>query len=433
MIQIERDGRAVERAVASVDETLLALDRGRHLAMLYRPAEAGRRSGVAVILMHCDQNYMTLGMGPALAAKGFTVLAADAWIGGEIDRKIEHLGRLVRFIKDQPGIQRVVLMGHSGGATLMTAYQAIAEKGVDVFRGEGMIYKCTVKDALIPADGIMLIDANYGNGVMSLVSLDPAVIEEGDGMRLDAKWDIFDPGNGYAPGGAKYSPEFIRGYQAAQSARNMRLIDAALMRLKKIEAGEGRFIDDEPFLIAAADQPKPNNRLLPEDPRLLAHTKGAHDLLHGDGSVTHEVIRCVRVAECDHSMSRQYEGGANPNTVRGFLSSQALRTAPDFLITEDDVLGVDWHSGYASPIGNIEHISAPALFIGLTGSYEYLASEMIYDHAAMPDKTLAFVHGADHMFAPNRRAERFPGEFGDTEGVLYEAMARWMDRFTSEV
>ena len=433
MIRIERDGRAVAQAHTAVEETLVALDRGRHLAMLYRPKAPGARSGVAVILMHCDQNYMTLGMGPALAEKGFTVLAANAWIGGEIDRKIEHLGRLVRFVKAQPGVAKVVLMGHSGGATLMTAYQALAETGVDVFRGEEMIYKCTVREALTPADGIMLVDANYGNGVMSLVSLDPAVVEEGNGMRLDPKWDIFDPKNGYDPAGAKYSPEFIRAYQSAQSARNMRLIDMALERLGKIEAGEGRFIDDEPFLIAAADQPKPNNRLLPEDPRLLSHTKGAYDLLRGDGSVTREVIRCVRVAECDHSMSRQYEGGANPNTVRGFLSSQALRTRPDFAITEDDVLGVDWRSSYASPIGNIEHISAPALFIGLTGSYEYLASELIYNRAAMPDRTIAFVHGADHMFAPNRRAEKFPGEFGDTEGVLYEAMARWMDRFTSEV
>ena len=429
MIQIDRDGRAAVQARESVSETLISLDRGRHLAMLYRPKTAGRRSGVAVVLMHCDQNYMTLGMGPALAEKGFTVLAADAWIGGEIDRKIEHLGRLVWFLRQQPGIPRVVLMGYSGGATLMTAYQAIAEKGVDVFRGEEMIYKCTVKGELSPADGLMLIDANYGNGVMSLVSLDPAVIQEGNGMRLDPRWDIFDPENGYDPAGAKYSPEFIKSYQSAQSARNMRLIDAALRRLEKLERGEGDFADDEPFLIAAADQPKPNNRLLPEDPRLLSHTQGEYDLYHGDGSMTRERIRCVRVAECDHSMSRQYAGGANPNTVRGFLSSQTLRTTPDFAVTEDDVLGVDWHSSYASPIGNIRHIAAPSLFIGLTGSYEYLASEMIYRHAGMADKTIAFVHGADHMFAPNRRAEKVPGEFGDTESVLYEAMASWMDRF----
>ena len=55
---------------------------------------------------------------------------------------------------------------------------------------------------------------------------------------------------------------------------------------------------------------------------------------------------------------------------------------------------------------------------------------MIYDHAArMQDKSIAFVRGAGHMFSPNRRAEAFPGEFGDTEKVLYDHMAAWLERF----
>ena len=248
-------------------------------------------------------------------------------------------------------------------------------------------------------------------------------------MKLDPKYDIFDPANGYDKNGANYPPEFIKMYQKAQRERNDRIIAFALDRLEKINKGEGNYVDDEPLMITAADQPKPNNRLLPEDLHLLAHTKGVYDLLHGDGHVTHEQIQCVRTPEMDRCFSNTYFMGVNKNTIRGFLSSQAIRTTEDFAVTEDDVKGIDWNSSYASPIGNIEHISVPALFVGMTGGYEYMASEIIYNHAKMEDKTIAFVRGASHNFVPNTDAEKVYGSFGDTEGVLFDYVANWMKKF----
>lgn len=429
IVRIDRNGEIENEINNTITETLYVIDMGHYYAVSYKPVVEGPASRVAVILMHCDQNYMGLKMGPALARRGYRVLALQSWEGGEIDRKLEMLGRFVKLLKNNPDVDKVVLMGHSGGATLMTAYQAIAENGPEIYQGDEMIYKCTVKEKLEPADAIMLIDANYGNGIMSLVSLDPAVMEEGNGMKLDPKYDIFDPANGYDKNGAHYSEEFISMYQAAQKKRNDQLIALALDRLEKIGKGEGNYVDDEPFQITAADQPKPNNRLLPEDIRLLSHTKGEYDLVHGDGSITHEQIRCVRTPEMDRCFSNTYGMGVNKNTVKGFLSSQAIRTTDEFRITEDDVKGVEWKSSYASPIGNIEDISCPALFVGMTGGYEYMASEMIYEHAKMEDKSIAFIQGATHMFFPNREAEKFPGEFGDTENVLYDYMADWLKKF----
>lgn len=429
IIKIDRGGRIEKDNDKTITANLVVMDMGHHMAMYYAPVTPTEVSSVGVMVMHCDQNYMGFNIAPELAKRGYHVLAVDAWVGGEIDRKCEHLSKMVKYMRSQPGIEKVVLMGHSGGATLMTAYQAIAENGPQVFRGENMIYPCTVREPLEPADAIMLLDANYGNAVMSLLSLDPAVTEEGNGMKLDPKFDIFDPANGYAKDGASYSPEFIRMYQKAQRDRNERLINYALDRLAKIEKGEGNYVDDEPFMITAADQPKPNNRLLPEDLHLLAHTKGEYDLLHGDGSITHEPIRCLRTPEMDRCFSMTYGMGVNKNTIRGFLSSQAIRTTGDFAVTEDDVLGVDWHSSYASPVGNIEHISVPALFVGMTGGYEYLASEIIYNHAKMADKSIAFVRGASHNFVPNRDAEKVYGSFGDTEKALFDYIAGWMRKF----
>lgn len=430
IVRIAANGKVELERNDTITESLVVLDNKEHLlAMEYAPKNPGKAARVAVVLMHCDLNYMGLPMASALARRGYRTLGCQSIASGDIDRRFEILDGHIRYLRANPDIDKVILMGHSGGATLMTAYQAMAENGPEIFQGSEMLYKTRLKGKLAPADGIMLIDANYGNGVMSLISMDPAVIEEGCGTKLDPAYDIFDPANGFRQEGASYSPEFRKQYRLAQKRRNDALIDAALARLDKLENGQGNFVDDEPFFIAAANQPKPNNRMLPQDLHQLSHTKGAYDLLHGDGSVTHEQIFSVRTPECGRSFSQTYGLGVAKNTVRGFLSSQALRTSEDFDVLEDDVVGIDWNSSYSTPVGNIEHIHVPALMMGMTGSYEFIAAEMIYRHAPMEDKTIAFVQGASHMFDPNHAAEKVPGEFGDTEKILYDYIAKWLERF----
>ncbi|MCD7917995.1 MAG: alpha/beta hydrolase [Clostridiales bacterium] len=427
-----RENAFVEDRTEGVQETLL--DMGFDgLAMYYRPEllteRRSAKSRVGVVIMHCDQNYMPLAMGPRLAQQGYRVVACEAKEGGVIEDKFPIVDRAIRFLKAQ-GAEQVVLMGHSGGATLMTSYQAVAEQGPEIFQGPEKIWKCRCRGPLTPADGVMLIDANYGNGVMALLSLDPAVTEEGSGLRLDGQWDLFDEKNGYRKDGAQYPPAFVRAYRAAQVRRNDRLIAAAQARLEAIESGSGDYLDDEPFVVAGGGQIKPNNRMLPQDLRLLAHTEGAYDLLHGDGSVTHEVVYGVRAPEVDRSFTSLYGMGAGKNTVKGFLSAQAIRASEaDFAIGETGVTGVDWDSSYASPIGNVKYITVPMLTMGMTGSYEYLAAEMIYRAAQMADKRIAFVHGATHVFTPNHDAEKVPGEFGNTETALYVYMGQWLERF----
>ena len=100
--------------------------------------------------------------------------------------------------------------------------------------------------------------------------------------------------NGYSPDGASYSQSFIRDYQKAQEARNNRLIEEALSRLKALEQGEGRFDDDEPFIIVGGAQYAPNNKMFPQDIRLLSHTQQEWQLMHADKTVTTQVIRSLR-------------------------------------------------------------------------------------------------------------------------------------------
>ena len=417
-----------------ITDTFADLGQGmKHLTgMLYEPVIKTDESSVAVVVIHSDDDYTTRSIGAEMARRGYTCYCGKVSNQRDpLDRKLLDVGRVVRFLHALTGIKKVILMGHSGGATLMTAYQRAAENGVSSLKKEELIYRSTLPDdtVLIPADGLMLLDPNYGNGVMTLMSVEPGVLEEGNGMLLDPAYDQYDPAHGYHPNGAHYPDEFRKKFFKAQAARNNALIDAACEELRKVEAGQGKYSDDEPWTVTGSSQPKPFNKLINQDLSLLSHTKRPHDLIHGDGSITHEVVYCERdpfaAPQMIHSIMSCSQG-----TLREYLASRAVRALPDYEITEDDVIGIDWEHAFDCGPCNVPYIHVPLLCVGMAGSYEYLASEIIYDRAASCDKTCAFVRGADHNFDPNTRTEKYPGEYGDTESALYDYIAGWMaERF----
>jgi hypothetical protein len=275
----------------------------------------------------------------------------------------------------------------------------------------------------------MLLDSNYGNGVMTLLSLDPAVASEDSGKELDPELDLFDPANGYNPKGSTYSAEFIRKYQKAQGERNNRLIDAALERLHALDSGKGKYADDEPFIVPGAAQNAYNNKLFPQDIRLLSHTQKAWPLLHADGSITNQIIPCVRRAKNDRSHTGSYRQGAIKSTVRTYLNSSAVRTTADFGYNEDSMYGIDWLSSYSCTPGNMMGVSAPLLVMGMTGGYEFLAAEIIHENTPkITDKTIAFVEGASHVFFPAKECEAYPGQFGDTVKTLFDYVDKWLSQ-----
>jgi hypothetical protein len=107
-------------------------------------------------------------------------------------------------------------------------------------------------------------------------------------------------------------------------------------------------------------------------------------------------------------------------TVRQFLSHSAIRMAADFAITEDDIVGVDWRSATSSLPGNAEGISVPALVLSSTCHYLIVPGEIVFDHLASKDKTLAYVEGAAHSFAPCRP------EYGDTVRRAFDYVDLWL-------
>ncbi len=401
--------------------------------MIYEPRVPGRKNHIGIVLQHSDDNYFEFVPALELAARGYTVIVSyfpDPAVS--LDRKLVHVGRVVDYLKSYPSVDRIVLLGHSGGATLMSAYQAVAEKGCGVFQGPEKVIAMGETGELPKADAVMFLDANLGNGVMTLLSLDPAVISEGKGVNRDPELDLYSLANGFGEECCRHSETFIKKYVKAQGERMNSLIRYARERVKAISEGEGNFLDDEPMVIPGGSQIKPYNKLFPLYPeKYFSHTKREWLLLRADGTREEMIVPCRRTVFMGQDKTDCYLAATLTTTVKTFLASSAIRVNGDFGYDETGIYGVDWDSSYCTGPGNAKYISVPMLLMGMTGSYEYIAAEQIYERAvAAGDKTLVFVEGAGHNFTPEGEAEKYPGEFGDTAARCFDFVDEWLtERF----
>jgi pimeloyl-ACP methyl ester carboxylesterase len=417
--------------------------RPQTFGLLYSPSTLGPESSVGLILMHPNADFLNHIGCSELAKRGFRVLCIN---GQYFNTKREYMiwekvpfdiKPAVEYLRQLPGINKVVLVGHSGGGQLMPFYQNVAENGAAACRGEGRYVDCPDELAgLPPADGVVLLDAHHGYSANTLTSMDPAVRDEVSPNVVDPSLDVFNPANGYDPAGGTYSDDFRRRYFRAQAERMLRLTDRALARRALIAQGKGLFPDDEPFLLARGQA-----RLWQLDTSLISHTREAYPVLKPDGSTVVEVAHSVRVAgvtpgsggepSLTARTNASFAEGAVNYTVMSWLSNNALRVDPDrYLVTEDSIKGIDWNSSNTSTPANIEGVHVPLLIMSMTGHYWMVPSEIFLQHASSQDKQLVFVEGASHNLTPCRACEQFPGQYGDTVKTTFDYVAGWLrERF----
>ena len=396
---------------------------------VYEPIAPGAKSHIGVFVQHPNGDFIEHSACTELAKRGYTVLCSAPAHAELLDERLLLARSGVAYLRQYPGIRKVILWGHSGGATLLTAYQLIAENGPEACQGPERLIKSADTLAGLPAaDGIILGDSNWGSAEMALFSIDPAVVSNDSGTTVNPELDLFNPKNGFDPAGANYSSEFIQKFQSAVGKREMELIKAAQARLAAIEAGEGRFADDEPFSAVGAAHGRRRNVLFAQDTRLLSRTQNAWPLLHADGSITTEIVHTVRMPENMTRSTDTLRGGAFNETVRAFLMNSAVRVSDDFGYDESTVRGIDWTSSCNSSPGNVEGIRVPLLLMGMTAGWEFLAHETIYANASSPDKTLVFVEGATHGYGTCKPCEETPGQFGDTIKTIYDYADKWLSQ-----
>lgn len=405
-------------------------------AVLYQPTSSSTKTHIGILVMHPSGNYLQhaiIAGTPAgtggLAALGYTVLAMNSTMSSDnivdYDQLMLQVGKGVTYLKTKaPGVTKVVLLGHSGGGPTMAGYQSIAENGVTVCQGAEKIVPCPSSLAgMTAADGLILADSVLGMGAQTLVSMDPAVANEDSGTNIIPAFDMFNPKNGFhPPTGGTYSGQFIKRYAAAQAKRMAELIEKAKERLEKINAGGGKYLDDEPFDVPGGSiSGQAILQMWSLDLNLWAHTRVARDLVHKDGSITSQIVPSLRPASSATSAPTLATGAARLTTVKKFLNTWACRTTDDYGWGADFISGIDWQSTYNNSPGAVQSIKAPLLVLGMSASSLVVSAETIYDHAASKDKKLAYIEGATHGTSPIDKTK-----YGDTNATTVNYLDGWL-------
>jgi pimeloyl-ACP methyl ester carboxylesterase len=397
---------------------------GSDEGLLYEPTSQGPNARIAIVNSHPNGNNFNAPMGRELAARGYRVLMVNHHGEEESpDVYAPGISRGIQYVRTLAGVQRVVVLGHSGGGHLMAFYTNIAEHGPAGCQGPDKIYPCkgTGLNGLAKPDGLVLLDSTLG-AFHQMSSIDPAV----EGKSRTSALDMFAASNGYDADAKRgtYSPAFAKTFYAAQAARNAKIVDTAVARLHAIEQGKGQFTDDEPLVIPGMGVNAAGARLYQPDTSFAARTKKPHWLLKADGTQPEVIVPSVRPAS-----GVQFAGELGTlgvmtqnTTVRRYLALSAIRTAPDYAITADDIVGVNWKSATTSTPGNAEGISVPALVMVMSCHYLVVPGEIIFDHLASTDKTYAAVEGAVHGFTPCKP------EYGDTVKRVFDYVDGWLGK-----
>ena len=394
-------------------------------AVLVEPSAPNEKSHIAILITHPERaNNFNYFIGMELPKYGYRAMMMNYY--GREETYYEFLQPLAAAIKALhaiPGVDKVVLAGHSSGGAELSSYEDVAENGPSACQGEERLYKCQPKglDSLPKADGMMLIDANTG-AADKIIALNPAV-DEHHPRQVDSALDMYDPKNGYDPGtrSATYSQDFLNKYFAAQGAKANRVIDEALDRLSKIEKGDGEYKDDEPFVVAGAGVNNSGARPETADLRLMSRTHAPHPLLKTDGTKVAQVIARTEAPAGSPYKDLLFQTTQNV-TVRHYLTFQGLRVTPEYRMTEDNLLGVNWRGAPNSVQGNVEGIKVPTLIMAATCSSELVLLEISYDHSAAKDKEMVGVEGADHNFRPCKP------EYGDTYKRAFDYLDAWLSK-----
>jgi pimeloyl-ACP methyl ester carboxylesterase len=391
--------------------------------LMYEPATLSpAKARLAIVYSHPSANVFQEFPAIPMSSRGYRILMVN-YRGGDTndDAYLPTISRGVQFMRTLPGVEKVVVMGHSGGGHLMTLYENVAEHGSAVCKDAAKLYPCMDGlDGLQKPDGFILLDPTLG-AFHQMSSVDPA-----NGATRVKAVDMFDAANGYdkAAKKATYSAEFAKRFYAAQSARNMTIVNNAVARMTAIKAGNGQFKNDEPLTIKGIGVQAAGARLYQADPTFANHTKVPRLLLKADGTQTEAIVHSVRGPVGQQSADNLSTLGLmnDTTTVTDYLRANAIRTNASYAITPDDITGVDWKSAYTATPGNAEGVTVPTLVMAMGCHYLIVPAEIIYDKIPAKDKSFAVVEGATHVFSPCQP------QYGDTSKRTFDHVDAWLSK-----
>jgi hypothetical protein len=318
------------------------------------------------------------------------------------------LAAAIKFLREEEGFVRIVMLGNSGGGSLFAYYdsQARTPKGQRVASPPGGGPPDLNQFELLTADAFIILAAHPGQGMVLMNCLDAAVVDESDPLASDATLDMYDERNGFKtpPATSSYSKEFIEHYRAAQRARCARI--DAIARRHIAEAGEAR-------ATMRADG--------------FAGTPGEHRNYVARRAMAPRYMIVYRTQAnpnyCDLSIdpSERVVGSIiSPRPDLANYSAFGLGR----IVTPDAWLST-WSglSSYAKTAANLPKVLVPTLVVGANADQDIFLSDVRaeYQASGASDKTLAFIEGAEHFM----RAGGTKAHLGDPRPRLMKTLVEW--------
>lgn len=365
----------------------LADDGMESAAWLYEPPSARR---TVIAMAHPRAEFGRHYAIPSLVAAGWPVFAHNLrHLNHDTEMIYERLlldvAAGMRWLRAR-GFDKVVLHGNCGGGPLYAAYQRqarlpAAQRWNDT-PGGGRV---DLGGDMPAADGFIISAAHPGEGQFLLQTIDPSVTDERDPLSCDPSLDMFNPANGYdlATRTARYSPEFLARYRAAQRERVGRLDAVAREAIAGERAARERL------------------RTMPRDPYdLLKITREA---------IPHRLMVIYRTVANPAYLDTSIDPSPRPvGTIFGLLDAR-----PEFgnyfnlniarVLAPRAWLSV-W-SGLSSRVRFADlaaGVSEPTLFVHPRGDTDILpaAANEIWNAIAARDRTRIDLEHADHYLRP---------------------------------
>lgn len=332
---------------------------------------SGKAPKTAFIASHYNVDFKEHYLAPLMAERGFGFLGFNTrYAGAEAWFILEHalidLAEGVRRLKQELGVDNVVLLGNSGGGSLMAAYQSQA-LAVDMSPVAEMRLPDALHD-LIPGDLYVSLNAHGGRPEVLTAWMDPSVTDETDPLSIDESLNMYNPDNG-----PPYCEAFINRYRTAQMERNHRITDWVQSEIKRLKS---RGVNERVFTM----------QRVWADLRLMDATIDPSDRPIGQC-----YIGDARAANFDG------RGIGSCSSLRSWLSMWSLK-----------------HSACnGSP--HLRKITQPSLVIQSMADSGVFPSDaqQILDDLGTTDKTLEFIEGDHYLLAPENARERVANLIAD--------------------
>jgi len=418
---LEERGRRLPFAFASLDPRvrrdvvyLEASDTAQTFGILYRPPD--REPRTVVYLMHPRGEFTRHYVVPGLTARGYAVFGQNSrYLNNDTDmvheRILLDIAAGMRWLRGQ-GFERVVLLGNSGGGSLLAFYQSQAsrlpgERLASTPSGEPIDL---ASEQMPPGDLYIAVAAHLGEGRFMLNVLDPSVTNESDPASYDPRWDMYNPDNGYRPfpEASSYDPAWLAEYRQRQRERSLRLDAIAREYLAEHAYFRGELRSDRYAALPAATRSLVARRARLGRYMVIYRTLANPAYLDPSIDPSRRPLGSIFSPGDPIIGNYGYGGLARVMTPRGWLSTWSGT------------------SSQADLPETIAHVKVPTLIVFADGDCDIFPAEQqeILERSGAADKSLVTLEWADHYLNPvGEEGRRLP----DPRERLLDLIVPWIE------